>query len=80
MVRGPRWAKALAGTAAVLTIGAVWTMVTVVYLLDVTVLGLWLFPVRLLRRHQRRQRRDALRHRELIHAIEQSGRRPGDAA
>jgi len=52
------WVRALLVVAIMLA----WTVVLCWYLLW----GIWLVPYRLIRRSSRKQKRDALRHRELV--------------
>lgn len=63
--RGRGWitAAAVAGVALLLLIA--WALVLAWYVLW----GIWLVPYRLIRRSQRKQKRDALRHEELVRAI-----------
>ena len=55
---GPRWITPI----LVVLIASVWIVVTCWYLF----FGLWLVPYRLVRHSSRKQKRDALRHREMM--------------
>lgn len=57
-------------TAAVVLVIAAWILVTAWYV----VWGLLLVPYRLVRRGQRKRRRDELRHRELLAAVDENPR------
>lgn len=61
---GPAWLKLLTIPLAIILVAVVWVAVTGWY----AVFGLLVFPYRLMRRGQRKERRDALRHQELLAA------------
>jgi hypothetical protein len=61
--------RILLGVAAVVLIGIAWCAVLCWYVFW----GLWLVPYRLIRRGQRKRKREALQHREVIAAIQDQG-------
>ena len=63
--------KVLLYTGVILGIVIAWTVVLAWYL----VWGIWLIPYRLIRRGQRKRRREELTHREMLAAMQ---RRPGE--
>lgn len=63
--------KVLLYTGVILGIVIAWTVVLAWYLLW----GIWLIPYRLIRRGQRKRRREELTHREMLAAMQ---RRPGE--
>jgi hypothetical protein len=65
MLRPEPWARGLLTLIAIVLISAAWTFVLGWYLLW----GLLLVPYRLIRRGQRKQKRQALQHREMLQAI-----------
>lgn len=60
------WARVGLGVAAVILIAGAWCFVTAWYL----VFGLMLVPYRVLRRGQRKRKRENLQHRELLSAMQ----------
>lgn len=65
------WTKAVLGTLAVFIILMVWMLVACWYLC----FGLLLVPYRVIRRGQRKSKKQALQHREMLAAIERNNRR-----
>jgi hypothetical protein len=65
------WAKAALGTLAVFIILLAWMLVLCWYLF----FGLLLVPYRIIRRGQRKGKKQALQHREMLAAIERNNRR-----
>jgi hypothetical protein len=65
-LRSELWAQALLASLAIVLILLAWSFVLAWYL----VWGLWLVPYRIVRRGQRNRKREALRHRELLAAIQ----------
>lgn len=63
------WASATIYTGVILLITAVWMAVLCWYF----IFGLWLVPYRLIRRGQRKRRREDLRHREMLTMMHQMG-------
>jgi hypothetical protein len=64
--------KVLLYTGAILGIVIAWAVVLAWYLLW----GIWLIPYRVIRRGQRKRRREALQHREMLAAIEAQRKQP----
>ena len=60
------WARVGLTIAAILLVTCAWTFVTVWYI----TFGLLLVPYRLIRRGQRKNKRESLQHRELIAAVQ----------
>lgn len=69
--RSAGWVKAALGTLAVITILMVWMIVLCWYL----IFGLLLVPYRVVRRGQRKGKKQALQHREMLAAIERQNKR-----
>lgn len=63
----PKWYAQIPGVVGVLLVIAVWWVLVVLWYL---VFGLLLVPYRLLRRGARKRKKEALRHREVMDALE----------
>jgi hypothetical protein len=63
------WARAAIYCGVLLLIVVVWAVVLCWYL----IWGIWLVPYRLIRRGQRKRRREDLRHREMLTMMQQMG-------
>jgi hypothetical protein len=61
-----KWSRALWGTGAVLVIVVVWAIIVAWYL----VFGVLLVPYRVIRRHARKRKVEALRHAELLSRLD----------
>jgi uncharacterized membrane-anchored protein len=64
-------ARIALGSMAVLVVALAWAVVTSWYL----IFGLLVVPYRLIRRGQRKRKREALQHRELLAAVQGQARR-----
>lgn len=72
--RDAGWLSAAAGTGVVLLIVLAWAVILCWYL----IFGLLLVPYRVLRRNQRANRRQELRHREMLTTMHNMSQPPSD--